>query len=434
MAIEPLGVDCDRLEHVGLLLHIGVMLVFLIFVLHSKHLHIFVAPINVMSGPRPVALGAAKELIVAGKPFSMEQIEELDEDAALGVGKVEDFTWKGLLDFTTCTECGRCQSQCPAWNTDKPLSPKLLVMACATTRTPRRRTCRRWPRPTETASRCPRASRPCRRTTATPHRRPVLGRRAARRRHRLRLRLRSPPTTRTARTPSSTRTCCGRARPAAPASSSAPSTSSTSTPSSTCAATRCSSSRRSRRELGGLFKNLESKANPWGMAPRARLDWAKDLPFQVKVLGQDVEKPSDVDYLFWVGCAGAYEDRAKKTTRAVAELLDTAGVTFAVLGDGETCTGDSARRAGNEFLFQTLAAAERRDARRVRRHEDRRHLRALLQHDQERVPPARWALRGGPPHPAAQPAGARQEARAGGASERRPGMSSARTPPRPRPR
>jgi len=75
----------------------------------------------------------------------------------------------------------------------------------------------------------------------------------------------------------------------------------------------------------------------------------------VKVLGQDVEKASDVDWLFWVGCAGAYEDRAKQTTRAVAELLDTAGVSFAVLGNGETCTGDSARRAGNELLFQTLA-------------------------------------------------------------------------------
>ena len=65
----------------------------------------------------------------AAQPLDFENIEDLDEDAALGVGKVEDFTWKGLLDFTTCTECGRCQSQCPAWNTDKPLSPKLLVMA-----------------------------------------------------------------------------------------------------------------------------------------------------------------------------------------------------------------------------------------------------------------------------------------------------------------
>ena len=85
------------------------------------------------------------------------------------------------------------------------------------------------------------------------------------------------------------------------------------------------------------------------------MDWAKDLPFDVKVVGDDIESLDEVDWLFWVGCAGAYEDRAKKTTRAVAELLDMAGVSFGVLGNGETCTGDSARRAGNEFLFQGLA-------------------------------------------------------------------------------
>ena len=108
-------------------------------------------------------------------------------------------------------------------------------------------------------------------------------------------------------------------------------------------------------ELNGLFKNLENKGNPWGMAARARARLGQGPAVRGQVLGQDVESADDVDYLFWVGCAGAYEDRAKKTTRAVAELLDQAGVTFAVLGDGETCTGDSARRAGNEFLFQMLA-------------------------------------------------------------------------------
>ena len=77
--------------------------------------------------------------------------------------------------------------------------------------------------------------------------------------------------------------------------------------------------------------------------------------FEVKQVGEDVETLDEVDWLFWVGCAGAYEDRAKKTTRAVAELLDMAGVSFAVLGNGETCTGDPARRAGNEFVFQQLA-------------------------------------------------------------------------------
>jgi Fe-S oxidoreductase len=108
-------------------------------------------------------------------------------------------------------------------------------------------------------------------------------------------------------------------------------------------------------ELNGLFKGLENKGNPWNMNPSGRMDWAKDLPFEVKQVGSDVQTLAEVEYLFWVGCAGAFEDRAKKTTQAVAELLNIAGVSFAVLGDGETCTGDPARRAGNEFVFQQLA-------------------------------------------------------------------------------
>ncbi|MFA6299168.1 MAG: heterodisulfide reductase-related iron-sulfur binding cluster, partial [Nocardioides sp.] len=108
-------------------------------------------------------------------------------------------------------------------------------------------------------------------------------------------------------------------------------------------------------ELNGLFKGLENKGNPWNMSPTARMDWAKGLDFEVKVVGESIESLDEVEWLFWVGCAGAYEDRAKKTTRAVAELLDIAGVSFGVLGNGETCTGDPARRAGNEFVFQGLA-------------------------------------------------------------------------------
>src|SRR3954451_9711390 len=120
--------DSTALIGIGLLLHIGVMLVFLIFVLNSKHLHIFVAPLNVLFGRRPVALGAVKPMMSAGKPLTLDDIEDLDDDAKLGVGSIEDFSWKGMLDFATCTECGRSQSQCPAWNTEKPLSPKLLIM------------------------------------------------------------------------------------------------------------------------------------------------------------------------------------------------------------------------------------------------------------------------------------------------------------------
>jgi Fe-S oxidoreductase len=109
-------------------------------------------------------------------------------------------------------------------------------------------------------------------------------------------------------------------------------------------------------ELGVLFKNLENKGNPWGQNAKERTNWIDEVDFDVPVYGQDVESFEGYEYLFWVGCAGAYEDRAKKTTKAVAELLAIAGVKYLVLGEGETCNGDSARRSGNEFLFQQLAA------------------------------------------------------------------------------
>ena len=127
----------------------------------------------------------------------------------------------------------------------------------------------------------------------------------------------------------------------------------------------------------------------------------------------DVEDLSGVDYLFWVGCAGAYDDRAKKTTRAVAELLHTAGVSYAVLGKGETCSGDPARRAGNELVFQQLAAENTETLREARRDQGRRHLRALPEHAQERVPAARAVDGGRAPHPAAEPAGPRGPAHPG---------------------
>ena len=109
-------------------------------------------------------------------------------------------------------------------------------------------------------------------------------------------------------------------------------------------------------ELGVLFKNLETKGNPWGQNAKDRTNWIDEVDFDVPVFGKDVDSFEGYEYLFWVGCAGAYEDRAKKTTKAVAELLAIAGVKYLVLGEGETCNGDSARRSGNEFLFQQLAA------------------------------------------------------------------------------
>jgi Fe-S oxidoreductase len=278
------------------------------------------------------SLGALQPMAAGGVPIDFENIEELDEDTSFGIGKVEDFSWKGMLDFASCTECGRCQSQCPAWNTEKPLSPKLLITNLrdhAFAKTP-------YVRASEEE------------------------------RERL---------------PEDVRTEAGRELVGATEGDpSLPSGGAVIDPDVLWSCTSCGACVQQcpvdiehvdhimdmRRyqvlvessfpaELNSLFRGLESRGNPWNMSPNARMDWAKGLPFEVKQVGVDVESLDDVDWLFWVGCAGAYEDRAKKTTRAVAELLHQADVSFAVLGDGETCTGDPARRSGNEFVFQQLA-------------------------------------------------------------------------------
>ena len=309
------------------------------------------------------SLAELQPIAVGGQPVDFENIEELDEDAALGVGKIEDFTWKGLLDFSTCTECGRCQEQCPAWNTEKPLSPKMMVMNL--------RNHHHAKAPWLLASEEAREAAGDGSAGAVPAGAGLAGSGAvgdgsAAARHSIPL----------SAVLESQRELVG----ATEGDPTIPSGGAIIDPDVLWSCTTCGACveqcpvdiehvdaivdmRRYQTliesafpsELGGLFKNLENKANPWGMSARARMDWAKDLPFEVKVAGSDIEDLDEVDYLFWVGCAGAYEDRAKKTTRAVAELLNTAGVSFAVLGDGETCTGDPARRAGNEFLFQMLA-------------------------------------------------------------------------------
>jgi Fe-S oxidoreductase len=285
------------------------------------------------------SLGPLQPITIKGRPVDFENLDELDEDASLGVGTVGDVTWKGLLDFSTCTECGRCQSQCPAWHTDKPLSPKMLVMAL-------RDHAHAAAATDEGLSAAAKAAhdRPLVAATGYDVSRPLEAYNPAG----------------SAGLPTSelgvidpdvlwSCTMCGACVEQCPVDIEH--------------VDHIVDMRRYQvliesafpNELGGLFKNLENSSNPWGMNARTRLDWAKGLPFEVRQVGQDVESLAEVEYLFWVGCAGAFEDRAKKTTRAVAELLHTAGVEFAVLGDGEACTGDPARRAGNEFLFATLA-------------------------------------------------------------------------------
>lgn len=273
------------------------------------------------------ALGGLQPIYIKGEPLDLEKMEDLEEEDfnKLGVGAVEDFSWKGILDFTTCTECGRCQSQCPAWNTDKPLSPKLLVMGL--------REHAYAKSPYVLAGEDGREGLP--EDVVKEAERPLIG----------------DESMYGVIDPDVLWSCtnCGACVQQCPVDIEH--------------VDHILDMRRYQvlvesnfpTELNNIFKGLERKGNPWGMSPKNRMDWAKDLDFEVKQVGVDVEDLDEVEWLFWVGCAGAYEDRAKKTTQAVAELLDTAGVSFAVLGDGETCTGDPARRAGNEIVFAQLA-------------------------------------------------------------------------------
>ncbi|MEV6691234.1 (Fe-S)-binding protein [Micromonospora sp. NPDC051196] len=297
--------------------------------------HRFLAFPNIFFKRKPGAagsgLGPLRPMMSDGKPLDFEEADP--EKDQFGVAQVEQFTWKGLLDFSTCTECGRCQSQCPAWNTGKPLSPKLLVLSL--------RDHAYAKAPYLLAGGGKDLTGEEKATAAQLAHVDVLALAEA-----------EKPLIGDAEAggvidPDVLWSCttCGACVEQCPVDiehvdhivdmrryqvlieSSFPS------------------------EAGVMLRNLENKGNPWGAPQNTREDWTKGLDFEVPRVGE-VE---DFEYLFWVGCAGAFEDRAKKTTRAVATLLNEAGVSFAILGEGETCSGDPARRIGNEFVFQMLA-------------------------------------------------------------------------------
>lgn len=328
--------------------------------------HRFVAIVNLYARRNDdgtKSLGPADHMLINGVPVtSEEQFEDLPEDTVLGTGSATDLSWKARLDLYACTECGRCQELCPAWNTGKPLSPKLVIMSMRDHM--------------ESASNKEIVSQelvdgnvPGDRTVAdviehgdlmldkgvepSPHSFDVLQMLSA----------------------------SGATGPEGVIDVAGPLVPGVVSEEVLWDCTMCGACveqcpvdiehidhildlRRHQvlmeaafpRELGRAFRGMESKANPYNQPARKRLDWAKNLEFDVPVIGEDIKSAEEVDYLFWVGCAGAFDDKAKQTSAAVAELLHTAGVSFAVLGSGESCTGDAARRAGNEVLFQMLAA------------------------------------------------------------------------------
>ena len=268
--------------------------------------HRFLAFFNIYFKRNPnkeSALGPLPAMISHGKEINFEDPKE---DDVFGIGTAADISWKGLLDMSTCTECGRCQSQCPAWHTEKPLSPKLLIMAM------------RDHALTKVGGESAQTK-----IVGNAHENAIS------------LDVLWSCTT------------CGACVEECPVDIEH--------------VDHIVNMRRFQvlvesefpTELGNTFRNLEKAGNPWGANRADRDAWIKEVDFPITVIDSVI--PEDVEYLFWVGCAGAYEERAKKTTKAVAELLYMSGVKFGVLGKRETCSGDPARRSGNEFLYQILA-------------------------------------------------------------------------------
>jgi Fe-S oxidoreductase len=334
------------IAHLGFWTHSSLVLIFLNLLPHSKHFHVITAiPNTFLSDLEPLGrlpkVAESTEALMAKVEKAME--DESGRAPAVGFSRIEHFTWKHFLDFYTCTECGRCSDQCPATQTGKLLSPKHLtldlrnnlyaragelthskqVAAAGTQADPEK------PQndqgelgeagagdPTDTSG-----TREARREIALVDLVPGV----------------IKPEVLWACT--TCRACEERC------------------PVSISYVDKIVQMRRHLvvmkgefpQELNKPFEGMETNGNPWNLSRQDRSTWADGL--NVPLASQ---KP-DADVLYWVGCAASYDQRAKKIARATAQLLQRAGIDFAILGDEETCTGDPARRAGNEYLFSMLA-------------------------------------------------------------------------------
>jgi Fe-S oxidoreductase len=287
------GPVVSYLERAAVWAHVLIILSFLVYLPYSKHLHIVVAALNVYFG-RTRARGRLE-------PIDFEQPEA---DVRFGSARVTDMTWKQTLDTMSCTECGRCQDVCPAYATGKALSPKLLIMAI------RDQAMAEGPKALADASYTP------------------------------------PPIVPNAVTDDIVWDCvtCGACVRECPVGIEH--------------IDHVIDLRRNLvmvesrfpEEAGTMLRDVDRSSNPWGKPQADRSHWADGL-------GVRVLQPGDPapDILFWVGCAPAFDERARQGAVSTAKLMLAAGVDFAILGPREACTGDPARRMGDEYTFQRLA-------------------------------------------------------------------------------
>ncbi|MFN8629107.1 MAG: heterodisulfide reductase-related iron-sulfur binding cluster [Chloroflexota bacterium] len=297
--------------------HVFVLAAFLMFVPTNKHFHIYTSFVNTW----------LRKLEPRGQ-LPMMDLER--EDATFGLRTLADLGWKDVFDGFTCTECGRCTSQCPANRTGKVLDPRALIMGI-----------REMSKAAEAGIDL---------IPNSPGVQATYGLSDAKPKDQLLL----APIVGNAISYEAVWDCvtCGACVEACPVTIEH--------------VDKIVGLRRNLvledskfpNELTPAFRGMESVANPWGQPPSARLDWTKGLPFTVRT-AEDVKRAGELDQLevlYWVGCAAAFDDRNRRVARAVATCLDAAGISFAVLGQEEACTGDPARRMGNEYVFQMLAS------------------------------------------------------------------------------
>jgi Fe-S oxidoreductase len=298
--------------------NIATVCFFLVYLPRSKHLHIATAFFNT----------ALSKLRPRGELPAMD-LEA--ETARFGVKTIEDLGWKDLLDGFTCTECGRCQDACPAWSTGKPLNPKTMIMGMREMAVGAEAGVGLLPRiPFIRASDAP--GKPAGAASSDALGRAIVD---------------------TAIPYDAVWDCvtCGACVEACPVL--------IEHVDKIVGLRRNLVLEESRfpQELTVAFRSMESSGNPWGQPPAARLDWTRGLPFAVRTMAEVAAagELEGLEAIYWVGCAAAFDARNQKVARAVATCLEAAGVRFAILGQEESCTGDPARRLGNDYVFQMLA-------------------------------------------------------------------------------
>jgi Fe-S oxidoreductase len=320
VAIPLRSLPVDLLQAIFTILwwgHIGLVAAFLCYLPFSKHLHIATAFPNIFF----------RKLAPRGE---LPKLDLEDENATFGLKTLQDLGWKDLLDGFTCTECGRCQEACPAFNTGKPLNPKELIMGIRHMSVNAEQGIDIIPN-----SPIVRESYDLDDTTipATALARPIVD---------------------DAIPYDAVWDCvtCGACVEACPVL--------IEHVDKIVGLRRNLVLEESRfpGELTSAFRAMENQGNPWAQPASSRLDWTKPLEFEVPTVTQMAAEGrlDELDVLYWVGCAAAFDTRNQKVARAVATCLHAAGVRFAVLGQEESCTGDPARRMGNDYVFQILAA------------------------------------------------------------------------------